>query len=230
MIKTILFDLDDTILDFHKAEAIALRKALRQMDLMPTDEVISRYSEINRMHWEGLERGELTREQVLTRRFEVLFAEFGLKCSGYEMQKVYEKLLSIGHYFMPGAPELLEKLSPEYSLYLVTNGTASVQDGRIASAGIAHYFKDIFISQRIGFDKPQLAYFEACFQKIPDFSKEETIIIGDSLTSDMQGGINAGIHTCWFNPKGNPRRADIPVEFEIAKLSEIEDVLQGLGA
>lgn len=203
MIKTILFDLDDTILDFHKAEAIALRKAFEEMHLEPTDEVISRYSEINMWHWEQLEKGILTREQVLTQRFEVLFAEFGLKCSGYEMQKAYERLLAIGHYFMPGAPEILEELYPDYTLYMVTNGTASVQEGRMASAGIAHYFKDIFISQRVGYDKPQLAYFEHCFKQIPDFSKEETIIIGDSLTSDMQGGINAGIHTCCSIRKEN---------------------------
>lgn len=225
MIKTILFDLDDTILDFHKAEGIALRKALEQMRLEPTDEVIARYSEINRLHWERLERGELTREQVLTQRFEMLFSEFGMECSGEEMQKVYEKLLAVGHYFMPGAEELLETLYGTYHLYLVTNGTASVQDGRIASAGIARYFKEIFISQRIGFDKPQTAYFEYCFERIPDFSREETIIIGDSLTSDMLGGNNAGIHTCWYNPKKNARRADIPVEFEIAALDEVEGVL-----
>lgn len=226
MIKTVLFDLDDTILDFHKAEAIALRKTLSQVGIEPTEKIIARYSEINRMHWEKLERGELKREQVLVQRFEMLFGEVGIKQSGYETQKIYEKLLAIGHYFMPGAQELLDKLYLQYPMYLVTNGTATVQDGRIESAGISKYFKDIFISERVGYDKPQREYFTYCFEKIPDFKSEETVIIGDSLTSDMQGGINAGIHTCWFNPRKQPLKKEIPVEITITDLAEIPGILK----
>ncbi len=226
MIQTIFFDLDDTLLDFHQAEAVALRKTLLSLDIEPTEETVSLYSAINSTQWELLEQGKITREQLLTRRFDLLFERLGIERSSFQAQKTYEKQLSTGHYFIPGAPQILELLAPAYDLYLVSNGTSSVQAGRIQSAGIAPYFKDIFISQKLGFNKPRREFFDLCFGTIPDFSRATAVIIGDSLTSDMQGGNNAGIHTCWFNPHKKPRRADIPVEFEISRLKQIPAVLK----
>ena len=147
MIKYVFMDIDDTLLDFGKAEAAAIKKTFERIGVPATPEVISRYSEINDEHWKMLERGELTREQVLVYRFDALFAELGIKNVPSEMaQASYEYLLGIGHYFVDGAPELLEALKGKYELYIVSNGTASVQDSRLESAGIAPYFKDIFIS------------------------------------------------------------------------------------
>ncbi len=228
MIQTVFLDLDDTLLDFHQAEAVAIRRTLRELDVEQTDGVAARYSEINAAQWRLLEDGKLTREQVLRRRFELLFAELGVERSSEAAQARYERLLGMGHWFVPGAPELLEALAPRYALYLVSNGTATVQESRLASAGIAPYFREIFISQRLGADKPQAAFFDRCFARIPDFSRDAAIIVGDSLTSDMRGGINAGIQTCWFNPRRLPRRADIPVDHEIAALSELPPLLQRL--
>lgn len=226
VIKTVLFDLDDTLLDFHKAEAIALRKTLIALELEPSEATIARYSEINAAQWRLLEEGKLTREQVLTRRFSILFDELGVERSSAQAKKIYEHLLGIGHYFIPGAPEVLAALAPKYDLYLVSNGTATVQESRLESAGIEPYFKNIFISQAIGFDKPQKEFFDRCFAQIPNFVREEAIIVGDSLTSDMRGGCNAGIRTCWFNPHRKPRCAEIPVDYEIAALVELPALLE----
>ena len=226
--KFLFFDLDDTLLDFHKAEAWALRQALSQAGIVPTDAIVARYSEINQSQWELLEEKKLTREQVLIRRFQLLFQELGVHASCEETQHCYENMLAKGHDFMPGAPELLETLNGNYQLYLVSNGTAMVQDCRLRDSGIEKYFQGIFISERIGVDKPQKEFFDRSFAMIPDFDPSQAMIIGDSLTSDMRGGINAGITTCWYNPKHKPRRADIPVDYEIDDLLELPRLLETL--
>lgn len=228
MPKTVLIDLDDTLLDFKKAEKNALHHTLLQLGINPTAEITELYSAINASRWELLELGKLTRGQVLVSRFELLFEALGTQQSAEDVQRIYEKRLSRGHWFMPGAEALLETLSPLYDLYIVSNGTASVQDGRIADAGIAKYFRDIFISQRMGFNKPRHEFFDACAQRIPGYDPESTVIVGDSLTSDILGGRNAGITTIWFNPRGKVCRGDIVPDFEISSLSELPALLETL--
>ena len=227
MIKFIFLDLDDTILDFHRSEAVALKKTLQSLNVDPTDEVVTRYSAINRAHWQALERKELTREQVLTGRFHQLFEEVGMNVSATVAQSLYEKNLSESHFFIDGAPRLLMTLSRKYPLYIASNGTTVVQKSRIASAGIGRYFKGIFLSQELGADKPQIEFFERATGQIEGYDPAASIILGDSLTSDIQGGINAGMHTCWFNPH-HRERVNIAPEFEITDLSEFDAVLQKL--
>ena len=222
----LLIDLDDTILDFHKAEYIALGKTLESFGLAPSEQVRARYSEINKAHWERLERKELTRDQVLVGRFGVLFSEYGITVDPRECARRYEQNLSVGHYFLPGAREALESLSRKYKLYMVSNGTARVQIGRLESADISHFFREIFISQQVGVNKPDKEFFTRCFAKIPDFDPKKAIIVGDSLTSDIQGGINAGIATCWVNPGHKPQT--IPADYEIESLAQLEELLETL--
>ena len=228
MIKTVLLDLDDTILDFHKAERLALAKTLRHFGIEPTEECTRRYSEINRSCWEKLERGELTRHGVLLGRFELFLKEFPADARAEDLKKTYEKNLSEGHYYMPGAEELLDTLYPLYDLYLASNGAAHVQAGRIASAGIARYFKDMFVSEKIGAEKPSRAFFETAFARIEDFSPECAVIIGDSLSSDIMGGINAGIKTVWVNPKGLTAPEHIRPDYQIKALAELPALLEQL--
>lgn len=142
-------------------------------------------------------------------------------------QSLYEKNLSESHFFIDGAPRLLMSLSGKYPLYIASNGTTVVQKSRIASAGIARYFKGIFLSQELGADKPQIEFFDRATGQIEGYNPAEAIILGDSLTSDILGGINAGMHTCWFNPH-HRERADVTPEFEIANLAEFDTVLQKL--
>lgn len=225
MVRNILLDLDDTIFDFHKAERIALSRALTEMGVAVSDDILRRYSEINRDRWQRLERGELTRREVLISRFEILYGELGVDASPERTQEFYEEYLSIGHHYLPWGHELLDALYGKYRLYLASNGTARVQEGRIASAGIAPYFDDMFISQHLGHDKPSVEFFDAAFARIPDFSREETVIVGDSLTSDIRGGNNAGIRTVWYNPKGLSRMDGIRVDHEIRSLEELPALL-----
>ena len=209
MIRHLFLDLDDTILDFHAAERTAISSTFREMGIEPTERTLRRYSEINRSCWERLERGELSREQVLSERFRLLYAELSGDASPERTQQTYEYKLSLEHPFIEGGRELLDALYGKYDLYIASNGTASVQDRRIADTDIAKYFKGIFISQRVGYNKPAREFFDACFSSIEGFDLASAMIVGDSLTSDILGGINAGIMTCHFNPRGLPPREDI---------------------
>ena len=228
MFEFLFLDLDDTILDFQKAERIALAKTLDQIGLEPNQHVLHRYHLINKAHWEALERKEMTREQVLVGRFQMLFEEMGIQVDPVTVARTYEHNLGIGHYFLPGAEEAVERLSKKYKLYLASNGTASVQKGRLTSANLYRFFEKVFVSQEIGANKPAPEYFERAFAQIPGFDKSKAIIVGDSLSSDILGGQNAGIATCWVNPDHKEGRADIRVDYEIEALSQLEALLESL--
>ncbi|MBQ8431764.1 MAG: YjjG family noncanonical pyrimidine nucleotidase [Clostridia bacterium] len=220
MIKDIFLDLDDTILDFQRAEREALSATLTQMGVAPTPEGMQRYHEINLQHWKMLERGEITRERLLVRRFEVFFKTVGVEADADRTQRVYEYELGLRSYFLEGAKQMLDDLKGAgYRLYLASNGTTVVQKPRIRAAELAPYFDGIFLSEEIGCDKPSKAFFDACFAAIPAFSPANAIILGDSLSSDIAGGKNAGIRTCWFNPKGTPPAGTICPDFCIPTLS-----------
>ena len=228
MFEYLFLDLDDTILDFQKAEHIALSKTLQSFGLEPEEHVLKRYNLINKAHWEALERKELTREQVLVGRFRMLFEEMGIAAEPVSIARAYEDNLAIGHYFLPRAEDAVERLSKKYKLYLASNGTAKVQAGRLKSANISRFFEEVFVSQELGANKPSLEYFEKCFARIPGFDKSKAIIVGDSLTSDILGGQNAGIATCWVNPNHKAGREDIRVDYEIEALSQLEELLESL--
>jgi len=229
MIQYLFLDLDNTILDFNKAESIAIRKTMAAYGLEPTDALAARYSAINDLHWKALERGEMTRDQVVTGRFAVFFGENGIAVDPAEVAHTYEKFLSTGHWFLPGAEETVkQKLFGKYKLYLASNGTAVVQKGRMTSADLYPYFEQSFVSQELGHNKPSKAYFDAAFAQIPGFDPAKALMVGDSLTSDILGGINAGIKTVWVNPAHAPARPDIVPDFEIEALSQLEALLQTL--
>lgn len=229
MIEFLFLDLDDTILDFHKAERLAIAKTFRAFGLEPTEEVLARYHLINRAHWEMLERGELTRDQVLTGRFRVLFAELGIPAQEDGVAKLYEHNLSQGHYFLPGAKEALDILRGKYRLFLASNGTACVQHGRLTSAGLYPYFEKVFVSQELGANKPARAFFDACAAQIPGYDREKALMVGDSLSSDILGGKNAGMRTCWVHPEPPAQPLDNPPDFQIAALSQLPALLESIG-
>ena len=226
MIKNVFLDLDDTILDFHAAEKVALSDTFREMGIEPTEKLLGRYGEINRSCWQKLERRELTRSEVLHERFRILYGEIGSPANAERTQAIYEYRLSLEHPFMEGGRELLDALYGKYRLYLASNGTASVQDRRIRDTGIGPYFDGIFISQRVGYDKPSREFFDACFNSEPNILPEESIIVGDSLTSDVKGGRDYGMITCYFNPRGKENCTDIVPDYEIRALNELPDLLR----
>ena len=227
MIKYLFLDLDDTILDFQKAEAIAIRKTMKEYGLEPTDALAERYSEVNVRHWKALERGEMTRDQVVVGRFAAFFGEQGIEVDAEAVAKTYENYLSQGHFFLPGAEETVkEKLFGKYKLYLASNGTAVVQKGRMTSADLYPYFEESFVSQELGHNKPSLAYFEAAFARIPGFDPSRCLMVGDSLTSDILGGKNAGLRTVWVNPGRKTAPEDLKPDYEIEKLADLPALLE----
>lgn len=227
MIELLFLDLDDTILDFKKAERIAVRKAISEAGVDATEEVCARYSEINLMHWQMLERGEITREQVLVNRFAVLFEELGHSVNAESVARNYERLLGIGHYYLPGAEETVKQvLFGKYRMFLASNGTARVQHSRLTSADLYPYFEKVFVSEDIGFNKPSREYFEGCFRQIPDFDPSKALMVGDSLTSDILGGINAGLKTCWVNPAGKTAPEHIQPDYVIGSITELPALLE----
>ncbi len=228
MLTTIFFDLDNTLLDFDRGEAHALTRALCQFGVAPTPDVLTRYHAINLRQWELLEEGKLTKEQVLTRRFDLLFEELDAACDSQSVCDLYESFLAEEHAFVPGALELLDALHSRYGLYLATNGAAAVQRRRLADAGITPYFRKIFISEEVGFHKPSPAFFQAAFAAIPGFDLSAALMVGDSLTSDIRGGRDAGIRTCWFNPCGRPGRPDILPDCIITALDQLPTLLETL--
>ena len=227
MIEFLFLDLDDTILDFKKAEYIAIGKTIADFGVEPTEAVRARYHVINKWHWEQLELGNMTRAEVLEGRFRMLFSELGVDVDATLVARTYEKNLSIGHYFLPGAEEAVDALSKKYRLFLASNGTASVQKGRMTSANLYRFFEKVFVSQEIGHNKPSRDYFDACFAQIPGFDPAKAIMVGDSLSSDIKGGINAGIRTVWVNPDHKPC-GDIRPDYEIEALSQLEALLETL--
>ena len=225
MMEFLFLDLDDTILDFHKAERIALSKTIRDFGVEPAEEVLSLYHTINKWHWEQLEKGLMTRNEVLQKRFGALFQQLGVQADEAACAKAYEKNLSIGHYFLPGAEEAVDRLSKKYRIFLASNGTATVQKGRMTSANLYRFFEKVFVSEEIGHNKPSKAYFDACFAQISDFDPAKTIMVGDSLSSDIKGGINAGIATVWVNPT-HADCGDIKPDYEIEALHQLEELLE----
>jgi len=227
MTEFLFLDLDDTILDFHKAERIAISKTIREFGVEPAEEILNLYHEINKWHWEQLELGKLTRAEVLVNRFGVLFEKLGVQVDAPKCAKIYEVNLSQGHFFLPGAEEAVDALSKKYRLFLASNGTAVVQKGRMTSANLYRFFERVFVSQEIGYNKPSREYFDACFAQIPGFDKEKALIVGDSLSSDIKGGINAGIKTVWVNPD-HKDCGDIWPDYEIEALGQLEALLEGM--
>ena len=210
-----------------KAEANALSKALHDVNIKVDDLMLIRYNKINSSQWKLLEKGIITREEIKLRRFKILFEEFSLNADPKEVARNYQEYLGQGHYFIKDAEEVLEQLSKTHRIYLVTNGTLSVQKGRIESSGIKKYLQGVFISEEVGYNKPSKEYFEYCFSHIPDFKKENTAIIGDSLSSDIQGGKNAGIKTIWFHrQQDQTEKIEPKPDYEIRSLKLLLDVLR----
>ena len=229
MIREVFLDLDETILDFQKGERQAIEKTLELIGIPKRESIINRYMEINVASWRALERREMTRDQVLYGRFEKLFKELSITEDAVKTQRIYQELLSKEHDFIPGGEELLQELSKseKYRLYIATNGIPEVQRPRIIDSGIGKYFENIFISYDFGVGKPSREFFERCFEKIEGFRREECIIVGDSLTSDIKGGINAGIKTCHFDRRSTVYTDIIP-DYTIKELSQLIPLLDSI--
>lgn len=225
--NTVLFDADGTLFDFHRSEYEALNDALRAFGIMPDDVITQTYSAINDSLWKMLERGEIEKQILLYHRFELLAERFGFSYDAKAMAKEYMDNLSRKGYLIDGAGELCRKLYGRVRMYIVTNGVEYIQKRRYAESGIAVYFSDAFISGVIGSEKPSRDYFDYVASHIPDFDIGKTLIVGDSLTSDIAGGIAYGLDTCWFNPKHKEKPSDMDITFVTDNYREIYRIITG---
>ncbi len=220
-----LFDADNTLLDFTRSEREALTDCLRMRGLPHDHAVITRYSAINDDHWKMLERGETTREKLRIDRFAVFFREFGFDHDPEKMADDYLEALSGKSYPMDGAEDLIDQIAGHCRLFIITNGVGVVQNRRFNVTSMAKHFEGVFISEEVGYSKPDKQFFDVVAASIPDFDPSDALVIGDSLTSDIQGGINAGIHTCWFNPGHKVAPAHLTIQHTVRTLDEIANIL-----
>lgn len=225
MIKNIFFDLDDTIFDYAASEISALSTALRKAGIEPTDEVLKSYHGINIPLWQAYERKEATCDFIVVERFRQLFEKNHINFDPQEMEDIYEAELGQNAHLVEGAREMLAELKKNHRIYAASNGLVKIQESRLRISDTAKYFDDVFTSERNGECKPNKEFFDYCFERIPDFKKEETIIVGDSMTSDIKGGINAGIRTIWFNRFNMPKIQGIIPDYEFKTLEEIKDFI-----
>ncbi len=185
----------------------------------------TQYKTINQNLWRAFEEGKITRDEVVNTRFSALFKEYGYEADGALLEQKYRRFLEKGHQLMDGAFDLISNLQLQFDLYIVTNGVSKTQYKRLRDSGLFPFFKDIFVSEDTGCQKPMKEYFDYVFARIPQFSAEHTLIIGDSLTADVKGGQLAGLDTCWFNPDLKQNELEIMPTYEIRELEELYRIL-----
>lgn len=221
----LLFDADQTLLDFHRSEREAVRDCLCACKIEPSDNNIETYSRINAEFWRMLERGEIEKSRLFEERWRAFGAELGVNIDAAAVSKMYLESLSHKSYLIDGAYEMCERLAKKCRLYIITNGNKTVQTRRLEALGITELFDGIFISEDIGYEKPRIEFFDAVRRGISDFNDRDAIVIGDSLTSDIKGGINVGIDTCWYNPRALSAPSDMNITYIVRSFSEIERIV-----
>lgn len=223
--RTLLLDADGTLLDFERSESEAISRTLQLHHLPDTEEWIHAYHKINDAIWKQLERGEVTKNDLRWMRFSRLLEHFGVSGDHHAIADTYVDELAARAYLLPGALEACRILSSQYKLYIITNGIAYVQHRRLSSLPLSTLIEKNYISEELGYEKPDIRYFQAVAEDIPDFDPKTALVVGDSLTSDMAGGIGAGLDTCWINPTGRPIPSHLSITYSIPSIADLPDLL-----
>ncbi len=221
---TLLFDMDETLLDYRRSAQECLKYTCKRNHIPYNEQVVDLYHRINDQLWRALERGELSRERLRYLRFALLGEGLGIPVDSDACNRDYVQVMSRSGYPLPGALELCQNLSQRYDLYLVTNGSTETQYGRLNQSGLAPYFRQMFVSQEVGAQKPSPLFFQRVFQAIGNPNPQQVLIIGDSLTSDMAGGKQAGIDTCWLAPLSEPD--SVGCTWRIQQLEQLPAILE----
>ena len=222
----LFFDADGTLFDYNRAEATAFRKAFDLLKFQFEESYLDTYQKINRDLWQALERHEITPAVLRLRRFELLLEALQLVGSADALNVAYVEQLGLCADLMDGAYEVLQTLSMTSRIAIVTNGLEAVQRSRLSHATILPFINALIISEEVGAAKPHPAFFDAAFQETGNPARNGVLIIGDSLTSDIRGGVNYGIDTCWYNPASEPVPIDLPITYEIRHLRDLLGIIE----
>lgn len=226
MIDLVLWDIDGTLMDFKKSENEAIRKTFKDRGHILSEQDVELYSKINDSCWKRYEKGVLKREELFTKRFEEFFEITGINFDINMINESYLENLGKLFFLNEDALSVCQALEGRVRQYIVTNGHIKPQSMKINDSGLSKIVDGAFISDEIGFNKPDKKFFDVCFERIGNVEKEKTIIIGDSLSSDMKGGNNAGILCCWYNPFKEKNDTGIKIDYEIRTLKEVEEIIK----
>lgn len=224
--KFLIFDLDHTLLDFDAAEDVALTLLLKEEGVVEIQGFKDYYVPMNKSLWKDLEQKKITKQELVNTRFSRLFKHFGIDKDGIHLAERYQFYLAQQGQIFSGAMELLDNLIERgYELYAATNGITAIQTGRLAQSGLTSYFNQVFISEQLKTQKPDALFYEKIGQQIAGFSKEKTLMIGDSLTADIQGGNNAGIDTIWYNSHHLENKTQVQPTYEVDSYQALLEIL-----
>lgn len=222
----ILFDADNTLFDFDRSEKYALEQAFSDYNIPISDEFVKMYHEVNKQCWKAFEEGEMDQGTLRSRRFELFLDKIKVKGDPREMGTNFLRYLADTDFMVEGARPLLNRLLGKYKMAIVTNGLQDVQRPRVRKTGTEHYFEAIIVSEEIGASKPGKAFFDYTFEQIGQPTKKEALMVGDNLNSDIRGGNDFGIDTCWFNPGRQRNESDVVPKFEIDELNHLDPILK----
>lgn len=223
--KIVLLDLDNTLIDFNECARHSIINSFKKHGFTYTDDVFKTFITENVKIWKRLEKGEITKADLRADRWNIILGKLGIDYDGTIIEEEFENGVAQGAYAVEGAYELLDYLYPKYELYIVSNGFRFVQESRLKIGDFRKYFKDIFLSEDIGVQKPAKEFFDYCFKKLEMPPKEDVILIGDSLSADIIGGLNYGIDCIWFNKNGDELSENIKPTYIVNKLKDIEKIL-----
>lgn len=225
MIKTVFIDIDDTLLDFDECSKNAIKIACKKYNINYTEEIFSTFKSINRLLWLEIEKGTLTKDKLHKIRWKLIFDELKISTDGYLFEKEFFSNLSNSAKPIDGAREILEYLSLKYTVCATTNASFDQQVKRLKICGMYEYIKHIFASEKVGFQKPSPKFFDCCFEMLDDTLKSEVIIIGDSISADITGGVEYGIKSCWLNRRKEKIPEGLKIDYIVENLYEIKNIL-----
>jgi 2-haloacid dehalogenase len=228
MYDIVLLDADMTIWDFEASEKLALADTIESVGGDMTEEVFAFYHKINSALWKAFDQKQVTKEELSFRRFDKLLKFLGKEGEPMALNQYYQQRLGAHSIMLPGAEDMCRTLAERCTLYILTNGMHTAQVGRFEKSPIKVYINDMFISEDMGCQKPDKEYYDKVFALIGLVDKSRAVMVGDSLTSDIRGGINAGMRTCWVNPKGKIAPPENRPDYEIESITQLTDLLKNL--